>query len=78
MSSHLNVMDGLLDGGGASDSATGGLSATSETVVERAGYAPSEIPPRKDPVLELFTNLLMIHGRKAEAERRMSEVLRLL
>ncbi|KAH8090414.1 ribosomal protein S7 domain-containing protein, partial [Filobasidium floriforme] len=32
-------------------------------------------PPRVDPLLDLFTNLLMKHGRKAEAQKRIGEVL---
>lgn len=73
--SHLSAMDHLLDGAAGS---AGGVDSAASEAPERAGYAPHEVPPRKDPVLELFTNLLMVHGRKAEAERRMGEVLQLL
>ena len=41
----------------------------------RPGYAAQTRPPRTDPLLELFTNLLMKHGRKAEAQKRIGEVL---
>lgn len=44
----------------------------------RPGYTPSAIPPKEDPLLDLFTNLLMKHGRKAEAQKRVSEVMRLM
>jgi small subunit ribosomal protein S7 len=42
------------------------------------GYDAHSIPPDVDPLLELFTNLLMKHGRKAEAEGRVSRILSLL
>ena len=41
----------------------------------RPGYAAETRPPRVDPLLDLFTNLLMKHGRKAEAQKRIGEVL---
>lgn len=42
------------------------------------GYTAHSLPPDIDPLLELFTNLLMKHGRKAEAEGRVSRILSLL
>lgn len=42
------------------------------------GYDAHSIPPDVDPLLELFTNMLMKHGRKAEAEGRVSRILSLL
>ena len=41
----------------------------------RPGYPAETRPPRVDPLLDLFTNLLMKHGRKAEAQKRIGEVL---
>jgi small subunit ribosomal protein S7 len=42
------------------------------------GYAADNLPPKVDPLLDLFTNLLMKHGRKAEAQNRVSSILSLL
>jgi hypothetical protein len=41
----------------------------------RPGYSANARPPRVDPLLDLFTNLIMKHGRKAEAQRRVGEIL---
>jgi len=41
----------------------------------KPGYEAGLRPPRVDPLLDLFTNLIMKHGRKAEAQKRLSEVL---
>lgn len=46
--------------------------------LHRPGYAVQSRPPRTDPLLELFTNLLMKHGRKAEAQKRIGEVLEVM
>jgi hypothetical protein len=42
------------------------------------GYTAQSLPPDVDPLLALFTNLLMKHGRKAEAEGRVSRILSLM
>ena len=39
------------------------------------GYELDALPPNVDPMLELFTNLLMKHGKKGEAQRRVSNIL---
>lgn len=48
------------------------------TIGTQRGYAPSSLPPRTDPVLDLMTNLLMKHGKKAEAQSMVARVLSLL
>jgi hypothetical protein len=48
---------------------------TQSRTLYRPGYAAETRPPRVDPLLDLFTNLLMKHGRKAEAQKRIGEVL---
>ncbi|GMK59085.1 hypothetical protein CspeluHIS016_0701000 [Cutaneotrichosporon spelunceum] len=42
------------------------------------GYAPGSMPLRSDPILELFTNMLMRHGKKASAQRAVSSILGLI
>lgn len=44
----------------------------------RPGYTADNLPPRVDPTLELFTNLIMKHGRKAEAQKVVADVLQQL
>lgn len=44
----------------------------------RPGYTVDNLPPRVDPTLELFTHLIMKHGRKAEAQKVVSDVLQQL
>jgi hypothetical protein len=41
----------------------------------KPGYTATARPPRVDPLLDLFTNLIMKHGRKAEAQKRVGEIL---
>lgn len=50
-------------------------------VVQQAnmrGYAPRMLAPEEDPVLELFTNLIMKHGKKAEAQKHVMNILALI
>jgi small subunit ribosomal protein S7 len=42
------------------------------------GYAPGAMALRADPVLDLFTNMLMQHGKKAEAQRHAANILAML
>jgi small subunit ribosomal protein S7 len=42
------------------------------------GYQPNALPPKIDPTLDLFTNLLMKHGKKAEAQSRVARILSLM
>ena len=42
------------------------------------GYDPRALPPKIDPTVEMFTNLLMKHGRKAEAQSKVSRILSML
>jgi hypothetical protein len=42
------------------------------------GYAPEALPPQIDPLLDLFTNMLMKHGRKTEAQGHVSDILSML
>lgn len=54
---------------------------TGPTLVDpnaRRGYTPHAVPPDTHPLLDLFTNLLMKHGRKAEAQARVSRLLSLM
>lgn len=44
----------------------------------RRGFSPDALPARNDPVLELFTNALMRSGKKAEAQKHVSNILTLL
>ena len=44
----------------------------------KRGYTAHGIPPDVDPLLDLVTNLLMKHGRKAEAQSRVSRLLSLM
>lgn len=44
----------------------------------RPGYTVDNLPPRVDPTLELFTHLIMKHGKKAEAQNVVSDVLQQL
>ena len=44
----------------------------------RPGYTENNLPPRVDPTLELFTHLIMKHGRKAEAQKVVADVLQQL
>ncbi|CAK9782796.1 ribosomal protein S7 [Cutaneotrichosporon oleaginosum] len=48
------------------------------TTSEARGYAPGAMALRADPVLDLFTNMLMRHGKKAEAQRHAASVLAML
>lgn len=41
------------------------------------GYTEA-IPPQIDPLLDIFTNMLMKHGRKAEAQSNVSHILSML
>ncbi|BEI82074.1 hypothetical protein CcaverHIS002_0212340 [Cutaneotrichosporon cavernicola] len=45
------------------------------TDVEARGYAPGTMALRNDPILDLFTNMLMQHGKKAEAQRHAASIL---
>lgn len=45
---------------------------------EARGYAPGAMALRADPVLDLFTNMLMQHGKKAEAQRHAANILAML
>ncbi|WFD33792.1 hypothetical protein MCUN1_000611 [Malassezia cuniculi] len=38
-------------------------------------YSPDSLPPRQDPLLQFFVNLLMREGKKARAERWVAEML---
>ncbi|KAK4688069.1 small subunit ribosomal protein S7, partial [Tremellales sp. Uapishka_1] len=51
---------------------------TSLSRSELRGYLPHALPPKIDPTLDLFTNLLMKHGKKAEAQGMVSRILSLL
>ncbi|WVQ74564.1 hypothetical protein IAR50_004165 [Cryptococcus sp. DSM 104548] len=42
------------------------------------GYSPDALPPTEDPSLDLFTNCLMKHGKKTEAQKMVQSVLQLL
>ncbi|ODO04669.1 hypothetical protein I350_05278 [Cryptococcus amylolentus CBS 6273] len=42
------------------------------------GYSPDAVPPSEDPSLDLFTNCLMKHGKKTEAQKMVQSVLKLL
>lgn len=44
----------------------------------RRGYTVHGLPPDTDPLLDLVTNLVMKHGRKAEARSRVSRLLSLM
>jgi small subunit ribosomal protein S7 len=44
----------------------------------RPGYTADNLPPKVDPTLELFTHLIMKHGRKAEAQKVVADVLQQL
>lgn len=39
------------------------------------GFQPRVLPPEVDPTLELFTNLLMRHGKKASAQKLVRDIL---
>lgn len=39
------------------------------------GYQPGVLPPKKDPVVDLFTKLLMSSGKLGPAEKQMSYIL---
>jgi small subunit ribosomal protein S7 len=52
--------------------------AVSSTESAARGYAVGSMPVKADPVLDLFTNLIMKHGKKAEAQRHVSNILTLL
>ena len=51
------------------------VDSTTGRPLYKPGYEAGLRPPRVDPLLDLFTNLIMKHGRKAEAQKRLSEVL---
>ena len=52
---------------------------TTTTLTEATrGYERLALPPKSDPVLDMFTNLMMKHGRKAEAQSKMSRILAML
>lgn len=53
------------------------VAAVEESSPQR-GYSPSNLPHRVDPTLDLFTNVLMKHGKKAEAQSTVSRILSLL
>ena len=58
---------------------TGFLRPSTPTLLEaRRGYDPRALPPKIDPTVEMFTNLLMKHGRKAEAQSKVSRILSML
>ncbi|WFD30296.1 hypothetical protein MSPP1_001313 [Malassezia sp. CBS 17886] len=38
-------------------------------------YTPETLPPRQDPLLQFFVNLLMRDGKKASAERYIADML---
>lgn len=49
------------------------------TLVEPGrGYDPRASPPKVDPVVDMFTNLIMKHGRKAEAQGKVAKILSML
>ncbi|KAL7419753.1 hypothetical protein Q5752_005669 [Cryptotrichosporon argae] len=54
------------------------LAAAPTAAPSGRGYQPGALPPKVDPTLDLFTNLMMKHGKKAEAQRRVSSILTLL
>lgn len=39
------------------------------------GYAPDVRPPVVDPVIDLFINMIMLHGKKSQARKEMSNIL---
>ncbi|ORY27441.1 ribosomal protein S7 domain-containing protein [Naematelia encephala] len=49
-----------------------------DPLIAPRGYSPLAIPPLVDPILDLFTNLLMRHGKKGEAQRRVAHILELI
>lgn len=42
------------------------------------GYSHKAVPPLVDPVIGLFTNLMMIDGKKMAAQSQMTEILQLM
>ena len=38
-------------------------------------YSPTKLPPKQDPLLQFFVNLLMRDGKKASAERYIADML---
>lgn len=60
-------------------STTGFLRPVIPTLTEAGrGYDPRALPPKIDPVIDMFTNLLMKHGRKAEAQGKVAKILSML
>ncbi|KAL1410379.1 hypothetical protein Q8F55_004387 [Vanrija albida] len=39
------------------------------------GFTPGALPPKVEPVLDLFTKLMMRDGKKASADRRAADIL---
>ncbi|ORX33674.1 ribosomal protein S7 domain-containing protein [Kockovaella imperatae] len=49
--------------------------ALNEPVQAYGPYKPVAVPPVNDPILALFTNLIMKHGRKGDAQRAIADML---
>lgn len=43
---------------------------------EIRGYSPAALPPKVDPVMDLFTNMIMKDGLKGQAQQKMVNILR--
>ncbi|KAK1927469.1 ribosomal protein S7 domain-containing protein [Papiliotrema laurentii] len=56
----------------------GGFSSAPSVVDQPRGYSPSALPPKIDPVLDLFTNMLMKSGMKGVAQTRVTNILELI
>ncbi|WOO85213.1 37S ribosomal protein S7, mitochondrial [Vanrija pseudolonga] len=61
----------------SSASSSSAFAQPKETKYElnRRGYTPNFLPPKVEPVVDLFTKLLMRDGKRANADARVSAIL---